>query len=220
MKLCIFDIDGTIIDSVKADDECFIETFKTLHDIDLGDVDWNDFEHVTDSGLSREIFQRNYGRLPLAEEIEQVKAHFFGLLSGLGNPYQEVNGALEFIKKLDAHPDFAVAFATGGWRETAVLKANAIGFDIEHYVLKTSNDHFSRAEITRMAIGGSLDRSGIENFDQITYLGDGLWDLHTSNGLGIEFIGVDVRGRGRLQNAGADRVVRDFSDPRIGKWLG
>lgn len=57
MKLIIFDIDGTILDSVNADDKCFIQTFKDLYQIDLTNADWNDFTNVTDTGLTNEIFK-------------------------------------------------------------------------------------------------------------------------------------------------------------------
>ena len=35
MKLLIFDIDGTILDSTEADDQCFIQTFKDLYQISV-----------------------------------------------------------------------------------------------------------------------------------------------------------------------------------------
>ena len=48
MKLVLFDIDGTLINSVKTDDECFVQTFDELYDIDLTKANWNEYTHVTD----------------------------------------------------------------------------------------------------------------------------------------------------------------------------
>lgn len=217
--LVIFDIDGTIIDSVKTDDDCFMETFRNLYGIDLTGTDWNDFQHVTDSGLTREIFIQNFDRLPEVEEIEKIKTHFYGLLAQAENQYREIKGALAFIDQLAQHGQFQVAFATGGWRETAILKMNSIEFAIENHVFKSSNDHYSRAEITKLAIEESLSRANSSLFSAVTYVGDGLWDLHTSNGLGIDFIGVDAHGKGKLGKAGAEKIVRNFQDRRIGEWL-
>lgn len=162
---------------------------------------------------------KNFNRLPEVEEIEKIKSHFYGLLSQAENQYQEIKGALAFIDQLAGHDQFQVAFATGGWRETALLKTNSIGFDIEQHVFKSSNDHYSRAEITKLAMSEALSSVNNSSFSSVTYVGDGLWDLHTSNGLGIDFIGVDVHGKGRLSHAGAEKVIGDFLDGRIGEWL-
>jgi beta-phosphoglucomutase-like phosphatase (HAD superfamily) len=80
MKLIIFDIDGTILDSVNADNKCFTQTFKDLYQIDLTNTDWNDFKNVTDTGLTNEIFEKLLHRVAEKEEIETIKAHFKSLL--------------------------------------------------------------------------------------------------------------------------------------------
>jgi beta-phosphoglucomutase-like phosphatase (HAD superfamily) len=131
MNLIIFDIDGTIVDSVQADDQCFIQSFEDLYSIDLSQSDWNDFKHVTDSGLTNEIFETHLGRSPLDEEILKLKNHFYKLLTQCCDEIIEIRGAINTLDSLIENPNISIAFATGGWKETAVFKLSTIGFDSE-----------------------------------------------------------------------------------------
>lgn len=211
MKLTIFDIDGTLLDSVKADDACFIQAFKDLHQIDLGKANWNDFTHVTDSGLSQEVFEKYLNRPPHSQEIESFKSHFYQLLSLRTNEFTPVPGALDYLRGLDQQKNHGLAFATGGWRHTALLKARAVQLPLEKFILKTADDHIARDQIIEAAIWEAKKQYGQDSFENITYFGDGLWDLRTTKKLGIDFIGVDHHQTGELLRAGAKQVIQNFS---------
>ena len=217
MDLILFDIDGTLIDSVKTDDQCFIQSFSDLYSIDLSHADWNDFNHVTDSGLTNEIFEQHFNRLPTTDEILELKNHFYNLLKNRIDEFKVVNGVNEALEMLSKHADCMIAFATGGWRETALLKLSSIDFKIGDLVLTTSNDHYSRKEITKLAIKETLVISQTDEFKNITYVGDGLWDYNTSKELGINFIGIDIKNDHKLLKAGATRVFNDFRN--VEQWL-
>ena len=212
MKLIIFDIDGTLVDSVKLDDQCFIQTFQDLHNVDLVGTDWNDFTHVTDSGLTTEIFELHLGRQPSKQEPIAFKKYFLKLISQRKQEISEINGATETLNALLERPEYAVALATGGWRETALFKLSAAGFDLEGTVLVTANEHYDRTLITRIAIEESLTKENRNSFDSITYIGDGLWDLRMSQSLRINFIGIDAYGNNKLVNAGAANVIRNLTE--------
>jgi beta-phosphoglucomutase-like phosphatase (HAD superfamily) len=51
MKLLIFDIDGTLTDTKRVDDECFINAFQDEYGVILTNTDWTTFVNVTDTGL-------------------------------------------------------------------------------------------------------------------------------------------------------------------------
>ncbi len=210
MNLVIFDIDGTVVNSVTADDDCFIQTFRDLFEADLLDSDWNDFEHVTDSGLTNEIFEIRLKRSVTEEEVNSIQNYFFDLLSLRTSEFKEIHGASEFIVKLGKRKDFFIAFATGGWSRTALLKLQCLNLPMENYVLRSADDHFKRTEITKLAIEDSKKKADILKFDSITYFGDGLWDLKASKELNIDFIGVDCKSDGKLNDVGAKIVIKDY----------
>ncbi len=219
MNLIVFDIDGTIVDSVKTDDECFIQSFQDLHDIDLSGANWNDFNHVTDSGLTSEIFDIYLRRQPSQGEIAKLQTYFYGLLDKRRNEIKEVKGAINTLHTLNRHHDICIAFATGGWKKTATLKLSIIGIELGELVLTSANQHISRAEITKQAIQAVLAKQQLKAFHSITYIGDGLWDFETARSLGINFIGVDYHQNNKLVEAGAPKVVPDLSDAdQIIKW--
>ena len=134
------------------------------------------------------------------------------LLKQRTNEITEIKGAKDTLRSLISYPDFLIAFATGGWKETAILKLSVIGFELGETILISSNDHFDRSEITRLAINHGLSRAGLMEFETVTYVGGGLWDMHTTNKLGINFIGVDNQRNNQLSNARATQVVNDLED--------
>lgn len=220
MKLIVFDIDGTILDSVQADDICFIQTFNDLYQIDLTNANWNDFTNVTDAGLTFEIFEKWLNREPKEEEINHIKAYFKKLLENHTQQFTEVEKSLSFIEQASIQTDFEVGFATGGWKETAELKCNSVGLNLNKYIFKSANDHYNRGRIIEFVIKEALEKHDIKEFESITYFGDGLWDYTTTQALGIDFIGVDFKNNGRLINIGAEKVIKNFVEvEKILNWI-
>jgi len=220
MHLIIFDIDGTLVDSVQVDDDCFKKAFLHLHQLDISNLDWDDFKNVTDSGLTNDIFNIHFKRLPTLHEVLELKTYFYQLLAGKIDEMPEVKGAKDALFSLVNHLEFTIAFATGGWRETALLKLSVIDFELGDLSLVSANEHFNRAEIIKLAISASQARLGLEKFDSITYIGDGLWDYKATKELGINFIGIDYTGNGKLIQAGVTQVVSDFSNfTEIVNWV-
>ena len=212
--LIVFDIDGTLADTIKADDYGFIQTYKDLYKIDLGEVDWSKFKHVTDLGITNQIFQDNFKRLPNEKEIISIKSHFLKLLKEQfdedANEFKEINGAVEFFNEL-REKDYPIAIATGGWQETALFKLEKIGLEIDEIPFANSNHHYSRLDITQLAIDSAKEKHS-KDFERIIYFGDGKWDLLNCQKMEIEFIGVDFYENGKLKQLGAEIVIKDFAN--------
>jgi phosphoglycolate phosphatase-like HAD superfamily hydrolase len=183
----VFDIDGTLLQSASADDAMY----KTALESILGPVkfrsQWSDYECVTDAGILAQILEDNSVEHD-RELIAKIKARF---LSGVQyhistfEPFKEIPGAKKFIERLRASAHHSVAIATGGWRDTAKLKLESSGFDINGLPIATSDDAVDRAEIMRCALA-RLD----ENVTSVTYYGDGIWDRAACEALGWSFIAV------------------------------
>jgi len=186
----MFDIDGTLVKSDDFDEECFIAAVSEVlgHDIDSN---WNSYKHVSDTGILNEHLKRR-GITSNHEEIHSaVKKSFIVKVQEYlnDNPAQEVPGASEFIKRLKNQDSISISIATGGWLETAILKLESAGIDVSGVPIASSDDHYSRTEIMKLA----KEKAHISSDQAITYFGDAEWDQKASHELGFNFILVGNR---------------------------
>jgi phosphoglycolate phosphatase-like HAD superfamily hydrolase len=216
MALIIFDIDGTLTDTTGIDDFCFFKTFFDLFKIDLIGVNWNKYKNVTDPGITFEVFQEKMGRAPSNEEIQKIKDYFLNLLklSWELTPerFNEIPGAKEIVMELLERGN-KIAFATGAWQDSAIIKLNSVDLDPTQYPFGNADHSFNRAEILLETISQAKDFYSTA-FKDIIYIGDGLWDYETSKSLDIKFIGIDSKNNGLLRKKGAEVVCRDYRDKR------
>ncbi|AEF54138.1 Haloacid dehalogenase domain protein hydrolase [Marinomonas posidonica IVIA-Po-181] len=184
MHHVMFDIDGTLVESYDLDSELFCDSVKEVTGIAL-DADWGRYHHVTDSGILQEVFEMN--GIPNKEETEaKIKRIFIAKLehSIASQPIQEIPGAESFLSLLKSMSNVIISIATGGWYESAVLKLNSAGIDIDSLIISSSNDHISRTEIMKHA--ASKATRG-KNYP-CTYFGDGIWDKKACEQLGFNFV--------------------------------
>lgn len=181
----LFDIDGTLLHSAAVDDALYREAVRQV----LGDVrlrpTLHDYEAVTDTGVLGQILRDN--DIP-GDPLDDVRSLFVQLLErhvDANGPFQEIPGASGFLRRLYASVDHAVAFATGGWRESAMLKLDSAGLDWTGLPLASSNDHHERTSIMEIALSQLGGR-----FEMVTYYGDGPWDRDACLALGWNFVAV------------------------------
>lgn len=187
MKAIILDIDGTLVESMSIDTEIY---FSSINQV-LGPVEirerLDDYEHVTDSGILAQLLDDN-GYAPDDGLVASIKAVFVeGIRKHIETtgPFPTIDGAVQFVENTRKSGHAKLAIATGGWRESALLKLGSAGFDIDGIPLVSGNDSPSRVEIMRYA----LARIG-DDFDSITYFGDAEWDRRACDSLGWHFIAV------------------------------
>lgn len=216
MNLAIFDIDGTLTNTNSVDEECFVKAFSEAQALTDIDTDWATYPHTTDSAITQHIFQKKLGRNPADTEVEKIKGCFVGRLTEqyLTNPssLDEVVGASLVLEKLQRESDWVVAIASGCWRESALLKLKAARINAGKIPAAYAEDGLSREEILRVAVSLSLRHHRVDCFQKIVSIGDGLWDVRTAAILNFAFLGVDYEQSGRLQRAGTNHVIEDFSD--------
>ena len=183
----LFDIDGTLIESMAVDTELY---FSSIIEV-LGPVRirgrLGDYEHVTDSGILKQVLDDN-GRAPDDAVAAAVKSVFVEKVAKhieTEGSFRTIDGAIEFVARVRASDDREVAIATGGWRESALLKLESAGFDVDGIPLASGDDSPSRTEIMRTA----LARIG-DDFESVTYFGDAGWDERACRSLGWNFVAV------------------------------
>ena len=187
MHAVVFDIDGTILQSAAVDDELYKDAVLSV----LGGVDLRpslvDYEFVSDSGILSQILADN-ALVDDAELVGAVKARFVESLHAHiaeNGPFEEIPGARRALGRLYRSAEHAVAIATGGWRDSALLKLRTAGFGDFDIPVATSDDARDRKEIMRIALShlGSA-------FSSVTYFGDGPWDRDATLELGWRFVAV------------------------------
>ncbi|NGP89386.1 HAD family hydrolase [Fodinibius halophilus] len=190
MYLITFDIDGTLVDSQGFDSDLYIETIQEVLDIEI-DANWGEYKHVTDSGILDQIIkEHNFEHLDI-DIHRKVRRCFVkktkNYISRSTGSVTEISGAKKLIDTLNMRKKVIPAIATGGWKETARMKLQAIGIDPDNFPLATASDSPSRIEIMQIAEQRALQGSTAH---KKTYFGDGSWDKMASKQLGYHFIGI------------------------------
>lgn len=201
----IFDIDGTLVDSVADDARLYAAAVREV----LGDVSlrpkWSDYEHVTDAGILRQICQEN--SLDVAQCEQHVRARFGELMADhlrREGSCAPTPGALHLLENLRGMLDRRVGIATGGWGHTARMKLASAGYDVSGIPLTSSDDGHERIRIMEQC------RTLLPETAVTIYVGDGEWDKRATERLGWRFIGVGNRLRGSCQH-----WLPDFSAPSL-----
>ena len=195
MKAIIFDVDGTLIESMAIDSKLYFSSVTTV----LGPVDFreslNDYDNVTDSGIISQLADDNKLHLE-PNSLHSIQTLFVGGLVGhiqAAGPFPAIHGATQMIDKLGRSTDYSVAIATGGWRKSALLKLESSGFNVDGIPIVSCDETPSRTEIMRIA----LARLG-NDLESVTYFGDADWDRRACQTLGWDFVpvGSDLDGIG------------------------
>ena len=190
MQATVFDIDGTLIDSFTADSDLYVSAVSEVLGIAGVDSNWSAYRHVTDEGILREIMHV-HGIAPAPQLIAATKQRFIALLRKHiedHGPFREIPGAVHYVSRLLASPGHYVAYATGAWRESALLKLQSAGLPTQGVSLSTSSEFEDRVSIMRGALANAPATIG-----RITYYGDGVWDQKAVSELGWEFVAVGER---------------------------
>jgi beta-phosphoglucomutase-like phosphatase (HAD superfamily) len=187
VKAIIFDVDGTLIESMAVDTELY---FAAVNEV-LGPVrirkNLSDYDNVSDSGILAQILADNGMASDTAAAdatrsvfVESVARHIES-----AGPFPAIDGALQFFEEARKADNIRVAVATGGWRKSALLKLSSAGFDVDGLPLATSDDSPSRVGIMQCALAGIG-----ENVTAVTYYGDAEWDKRACQRLGWNFVAV------------------------------
>ncbi|MDX2410930.1 MAG: HAD hydrolase-like protein [Woeseiaceae bacterium] len=193
MRAIIFDLDGTLLQSMTVDCELFEQSIEAI----LGPArfrdNYNCYGKVTDRGIVEELMTDN-GFTPDADVVNSIRDQFVERLSNyieLSGPFEEVCGASKYIERLSIDEDTRVAIATGCWRDSAALKLRTSGIDVSRIPIASCDDSATRTEIMQIALARMDGR-----FDSVTYFGDAEWDVDACRTLGWKFVAVGSELRG------------------------
>ncbi len=217
MKLAIFDIDGTLTHTNFADKDCYLRTIREQIRPDVRHYEEESFTHFTDSCMVVELHERYAGAAPSPAQTAAFQSRYFEMLRRVwdedASHFAAVRGAEEVLLRLRAE-GWAIALATGCWRESAQIKLGFAGVKLpENAPLSTASEGYSRQDIVKNAIHWAQETYAQSAFEHTVYIGDGVWDLRTCASLALPFVGIDVDNNARRQELlGAHCLLKDYSD--------
>ncbi|OED35966.1 haloacid dehalogenase [Chromatiales bacterium (ex Bugula neritina AB1)] len=181
----MFDVDDTLVLSDEFDQNCFVEAVYEILGHKL-DTEWIRYTHVTDAGILDQHINENGLQTKQKEIHTAVKRVFTEKIASYlrKNPAQQMPGAPAFIAELRQLENLSISIATGGWQETALMKLESAEIDVSGIPIASSNDHFSRTDIMKIA---EHKATGAINA-QCSYFGDGEWDKKACEELGYNFV--------------------------------
>jgi len=214
-NLAIFDIDGTLTNTNAVDDECFLRAIADVFEVDVGELDWSDAPHVTDSAITQWLSEQHRGRGVDDDELDRLVDVFVDHLRAEleRDPlrFSPIEGAVDLFPALRA-AGWDIAIATGGWGPSARLKLQAGRLEEPDLILACGSDAISREEIVRLARDRATSLHGV-TYSRVVSIGDGVWDVRTAANLDMPFVGVGSGAReARLRSAGASVVLHDLQD--------
>ena len=212
MKILVFDIDGTLIETNRVDVQLLQSAISEMFPSARLDV-FQSFPEQTDTAVLREMCARDSGRDYGFIESEVQRHYIAGLRAAVKADqdfFHPVPGAQEIFAAV-SEAGWTPAIATGGWRRSAELRLSAAGIPMLGVSLATASEAIRRIDIIRLAAKQAT--SGPVPSD-VVYIGDAVWVVRACRVLAIGFVGRAAAGSGqRLTEHGARAVITDFADP-------
>lgn len=212
MYLVMFDVDGTLTRSYRYDQQCYADTLRALTGLEV-DTNWHNYPHVTDSAVTQVLIERHQLSPTIEEQAEQeFGQRLLAMHAEDPNQFQALPGASEMLKELQQQ-GVALAIATGCWRDSALIKLEKSGVNIEGLPMATASEAVTRQEIMKESERRAAAHYGVEAFKGVIYVGDGAWDVRCSAELNWGFIGMgeDIA---ELAELGAKHTLADYSQPQ------
>ncbi len=208
MHALIFDLDGTLVDTVYGH---VLAWQRALCEAGI-DVDGHRLHrHVGSSGkLIVRFAQREFGSRLTAEQTETVHRRHSELFRQLVPHPRPLPGAVEVFRVLrDAR--IPCAIATASYRPIIDASLEAVGVGSETVVVEGKGTLHGKPEPDLFL--ASREQLGVEAGDCIV-VGDAVWDHVAARRAGMLSVGVLTGGYGEeeLYHAGAFRVYRNIAD--------
>lgn len=218
MRLVIFDLDGTLIDSVAVIVETVTAAFEAV-----GEPVPTEAAIRSISGITARDAMGILAPGAEGERLERILDSYrreYGARTGIGRE-PLFKGALETLERLRHHPDTMLAVATGkGFSgATALLTAHGIVGWFNSLETPTHN----RGKPDPQMLETAMEKAGASRAEAVM-VGDTVHDMRMAKAAGVAAIGVawGYHEVVELREAGADIVVDDFAglEAAIDRLLG
>lgn len=217
MKLAIFDVDGTLVDSQQLIHSGMTMAFEDagLPPPALADV-------LATVGLSLDVaIARLVPDADIAMQARIVDGYKDVFTKGrIAENAPLYPGALDCLKSLAARDDLLLAVATGKGRRGLQAMIDAHDLHGIFITMQTADNHPSKPNPAMLL--SALSETGVDA-ENAVMIGDTSFDMEMARAAGISGFGVDwgYHPASDLQESGAALIASDFVEltTAIGTWL-
>jgi phosphoglycolate phosphatase-like HAD superfamily hydrolase len=214
MRVCLFDIDGTLLDSGGAG-KAAIET-ALVEDFGVTIRTRVSYSGRTDRAIGRDLLQFHDVEPSPANWERLVKGYLARLPAALAKHQGVIlPGVAGLLEHLGQHEGIAIGLLTGNIRQGAQVKLGH--YDLwQHFAFGGfGDDHFDRDDVAHEALRAVRSRfNGTVQPDRIWVIGDTPLDVRCARAIGAKVAAV-ATGRhtvDELATSGPDLLFEDFSD--------
>ena len=208
LRLVIFDLDGTLIDSVALIVETVTNAFQAVNE---PAPDERMIRSI--SGITARDAMAILAPHATPQRVEEITASYRRhYLSGAGLAREPLfNGALAALERLQSDPETILAVATGKGHQSAVTLLELHGILDRFHSIETPTHN--RGKPDPQMVETAMEKAGTER-SQTVMVGDTVHDMRMAKAVGVGAIGVvwGYHERADLIQAGADIVIDHFDD--------
>ena len=204
----LFDLDGTLVDSV------YQHVLAWREALEAGGIHlavWRIHRQIGMSGgLFVNALAREMGRRLSAEEAERIHQVHSEAFKRYSSQVRPLPGASELLSYLTAS-NVPWAIATSGRMESASLSLHLLGINTDVPII--TRDMVQHAKPDPDLFLAAAEKLGVDISDSVV-VGDSIWDLLAARRARALGVGLLAGGYGReeLERAGAYRVYNDPAD--------
>lgn len=208
MRLVIFDLDGTLIDSVALIVEMVGKAFAAVDEPIPSEAAIRSISGIT-ARDAMAILAPEAEPSRVEAILESYKTHYLAAAGVAREPM--FAGAIEALDRLQAHPETILSVATGkGYRSaTTLLERHGI---LERFHSIETPDH-NRGKPDPQMIETAIEKAGAMHGATVM-IGDTVHDMRMARAAGVGAVGVawGYHERAELLSEGADVVIERFDE--------
>jgi phosphoglycolate phosphatase-like HAD superfamily hydrolase len=218
MRLLLFDIDGTLVDTRGAGLAALLDAVEEVFEVPRGSVPPLDLAGATDGAVLRALFQH----LGLADEASLRQRYLTHYLKHLERRLHDdafhgvsLPGVMGLITELARLPEVGLGLLTGNVRAGAGHKLKRFGLDAFFEEGAFGDDADDRNLLGPVAVRRFESRVGRAiPVDEVIVIGDTVKDVACAKALGARCLAVatGVHGRAGLVESGAWHCLDDLEE--------
>ena len=218
LKLVLFDIDGTLIDTGGAGARSWTWAFEHFFDRPGVDIGKHSSAGMTDPVVARKTFTEAIGRQPTGEELARLMSAYPAVLPdyvSCSEGYRVLPGVAELLPRL-SQAGVLLGITTGALEAGAHAKLGRACLNQFFLVGGYGSDSEDRVQLTRVAVERGEHLLGRSlHAREVAVVGDTPLDISAAQGAGVVSVGV-ASGKydlDELRAANPDHALASLTEP-------